>query len=243
MSALLLCIHAGVEGIISPAHIACSQRAQQNINEVAEVFCSRCGKETAGDATFCSGCGVRIGEQPGGISAQTMSTRFGLVFWGLLLVILDFNINGIDILPDVVGYILVAIGCAGLSSVSHRFSTASVLSCILAALALIAYILRGSIATGLEYVSLAVDIAMIWFLLGGVMELATARQRMDLSERASQYRIVYTVLMCLATLAGVVGGPAVVMGIVVVICMLTLLILILHLLYRAKHELTGDFAV
>jgi hypothetical protein len=183
---------------------------------------------------------------PDGPSARTISTRFWLIFWGLVLVIVNINIFGIDILPNFIGYILVAVGCAGLSSISRRFSTASVLSWILTAVALIAlldYMMPHGVTTGLELLSVAVECAMMWFLLGGVMELAAARQRTDLSERASQCRIAYVVLRCLAALAGVVGGPAIVMGVVVVVCIVTLLILILHLLYRAKHELAGDLAV
>lgn len=180
---------------------------------------------------------------PDGISARTVSTRFGLIFWGRLLVILDLYIFDIDVLPDFIGYIIVAVGCAGLSSVPRRFTVASVLSSILTAFALTACLLPGGIATGFEFLNIAVGCTMIWFLLGGVMELAPARQRVDLSERASQCRIAYVVLRCLAALAGVVGGPAIVMGVVVVVCILTLLILILHLLHRAKHELTGDLAV
>jgi len=175
-----------------------------------------------------------------------MSTRFAQVFWGLLLVILDFKINRIDILPDFLGYILVAIGCSGLASISRHFSTASTLSWILVAFAFVGYALRGSASTVFGILNLAVDCAMMWFLLGGVMELAVARQRTDLSERASNRRIAYVVVMCLATLAGLVAqgsrDAAVVMVVVLVICILPLLFLILHLIHRAKHELTTDHA-
>ena len=175
-----------------------------------------------------------------------MFTRFGQIFWGLLLVILDFRINRIDILPDLVGYILVAAGCAGLSGVSRHFSTAGVLSWVLAAFALIVYALRGGAATGFKFLSLAVDCAMMWFLLGGVMELAAARERMDLSTQAANRRIAYVALTCLAALAGFVAqgsrDAAVVMAVVLVICILPLLFLILHLIHRAKHELANDRA-
>ena len=47
-----------------------------------------------------------------------IATRFGQVFWGLLLVILDVTINRFDILPDFIGYILVAVGLGGLTGLS-----------------------------------------------------------------------------------------------------------------------------
>jgi hypothetical protein len=172
-----------------------------------------------------------------------MFTSFGQIFWGLLLVILDVRISRIDILPDFIGYILVAVGCAGLSGASRHFSVASVLSWVLAVLSLVAYALRGSTATGFGFLCLAFDSAMMWFLLGGVMELAAARERLDLSTRAANRRIAYVALMCLAALAGFVAqssrDAAVIMAVVLVICTLPLLFLILHLIHRAKHELTN----
>jgi hypothetical protein len=58
-----------------------------------------------------------------------MATHFTQLFWGLLLVILDFfMINGFDLLADGVGYLIVAAGCRGLSSLSSRFETAQILS-------------------------------------------------------------------------------------------------------------------
>src|SRR5215468_10329476 len=70
---------------------------------------------------------------------RVMFKRFGQIFWGLLLVILDFNIDHVDILPDFIGYILMAVGCGGLVTVSRRFARARVLCWILAVLAVIGY--------------------------------------------------------------------------------------------------------
>lgn len=175
---------------------------------------------------------------------MNMFTRFGQIFWGLLLVILDFNINRIDILPDFVGYILIAVGCRGLSSASRHFATASMMSWVLLGVTVVGYAVSGDLAQIWRLVHLAVDCAMIWFLLGGVMELATIRQRPDLSDRASKRRISYVALMCLLTLTGYVAqgsrDTATFMAVVGIVCILLLLILILHLIHRAKHELTND---
>lgn len=181
------------------------------------------------------------------IARQEMFSRFGLIFWGLLLVLLDFKINGFDILPDLIGYILVAIGCAGLSEVSRRFSTASHLSWTMLALTLIAYALRDGGGIGFGFLHVAVDCAMMWFLLGGVMELAASRQRMDLSERASNRRVAYVVVMSLASLTGFVAqgssAASAILSVGLMVCIFALLFLILHLIHRVKHELAGDHVV
>jgi hypothetical protein len=176
-----------------------------------------------------------------------MVTYFGQIFWGLLVVILDFHFNRVDILPDFVGYVLIAIGCRGLVFASRHFSTASVMSWVLLTLNLLEFAFRGDEGQVFQWASLVFDSAMMWFLLGGVMELATAHQRMDLSESASKRRIAYVVLRGLLTLTGLVAegsrGVATVIAVAGLVCMLSLLFLILHLIHRAKSELTHDRAV
>ena len=169
-----------------------------------------------------------------------MFKRFGQIFWGLLLVILDFRINHFDILPDIIGYILVAVGCAGLAGVSPRFATAGRLCWVLVVFEILRYGLRGG-GWLLEFIGLVVNCAMMWHLLGGVMDLAAARQRTDLHQRASNRRIAYVVLMCFATLIGLVAqgwrDTAVLMVVLFIVCFIPLLVLILHLIYRVQHEL------
>jgi hypothetical protein len=170
-------------------------------------------------------------------------TRFGQIFWGLLLVVLDVRINGFDVLPDFIGYVLVAVGCGGLAGVSRHFSTAHTLSWILAVLSLVAFVLPSDLGSVYGVLHLAVDCAMMWYLLGGVMEFALAKGRPDLCERASNRRLAYVVVMCFATLTGVVAhgsrDAATLMLVVLVICVIPLLVLILHLIYRVKHELAA----
>jgi hypothetical protein len=177
----------------------------------------------------------------GGITRMSMFTRFGQIFWGLLLVILDLKFNGFDVLPDFFGFILVAVGCGGLVDLSRRFFTAQTLSWILAVLSLVSFAIPTELASLYGFVYLAVDCGLIWFLLGGVMEFASARERPDLRLRASNRRLAYVVLMCVGTLVGVVGqgsrDAATLMLIMFVVCFIPLLVLILHLIHRVKHEL------
>jgi predicted MFS family arabinose efflux permease len=173
-----------------------------------------------------------------------MFTRFGQIFWGLLLVILDLRFNSFDVLPDFIGYILVAVGCGGLVVLSRRFSTAQTLSWILAVVCLVGFFIPNDFAALYHFVHIAVDCGMIWFLLGGVMEFASARERPDLSLRASNRRVAYVALMCAATVIGFVArgsrDVATVMGVIFIICIIPLLVLILHLIHRVKHELVAD---
>jgi hypothetical protein len=170
-----------------------------------------------------------------------MKLRFSQIFWGLLLVIVDIRINRLDLVPDFIGYILVAIGCAGLATVSRQFSTASNLSWVLLGFNLLSFLLRGHAFTAFGILNLAVDCAMMWFLLGGVMDLAAAKNRPDMVERASSRRIAYIAVMSVVTLLGLLtqGSRHVVIMVVLLLifCILPLLVLILHLIHRVKLEL------
>ena len=170
-----------------------------------------------------------------------MTTRFIQIFWGLLLALVDFKINQIDVLPDFLGYILVALGCRGLAEASPRFATASNLAWVMTVLALAGYAIPRD-TTGFAIVGSVMDCAMIWFLLGGVMELADFRRRPDLAQRASSRRIAYVTIGGLTTLLSLMGPrslrgaePLVVM---IVIGMLVVLCLILHLIHRSIRELS-----
>jgi hypothetical protein len=172
-----------------------------------------------------------------------MSSCFGKVFWGLLLVVLNLKIEGIDLLPDFIGYILVAVGCRGLENASPCFSKACLLSGVLAVLSLIGFILVDGAAIAYGIVVLVVDSAMMWFLLGGVMELAEARVRMDLFVRASNRRNAYVVMMSLYTISWFIvhswgseaaGG----MAIALIFCILPLMVMILHLIHKVRYEIS-----
>ncbi len=45
-----------------------------------------------------------------------MAKSLSLIFWGLLLVFVDLRLDAFDVLPDVVGYVLAAIGAGRLSA-------------------------------------------------------------------------------------------------------------------------------
>jgi hypothetical protein len=169
-----------------------------------------------------------------------MATHFSKLFWGLLLVILDFSINGFDVLADGVGYLLVAAGCRGLSSLSNRFVTARTLCFVLAVLWLIGLAVRGDIAAAHGLVTMVVNCAMIWQLLGGIGEFALSRQRQDLAERAGNRRVAYVAIMTGTSLLAFAmqgsrnAGP---LATILVIAMLILIVMILHLIHRVKVEL------
>lgn len=171
-----------------------------------------------------------------------MKSHFSQLFWGLLLVLLDFSINGFDILPDGLGYLIVAAGCSGLSTLSPRFSTARILCFVLAILWLVGFAIHRDIATVYGLARTLVNCAFIWQLLGGIAEFAIDRGRRDLAERAHTRRVAYIAIMIATTLLTLImrgsrdAGPLV---IALVISILILMTMILHLIHRVKVELAN----
>ena len=65
-----------------------------------------------------------------------MSTPLGRTVWGYLLAVLDFRINGFDLLPDPLGWAIAAIGLSALSARAQALRLAMVLAAIEAVVSL-----------------------------------------------------------------------------------------------------------
>lgn len=124
-----------------------------------------------------------------------MRSSFNHIFWGLLLVFLDFRINGFDLLPNGLGYLLIALGASQLVLQSPKFGAASALSAVLILAWLCGFVVSGELAQFVGLSTMVLSVALNWFLLGGIMDVSSARNRPDLAERASQLRIAYAAVM------------------------------------------------
>jgi hypothetical protein len=177
---------------------------------------------------------------------------FRRIFWGLLLVVIDFRLNGFDILPDFIGFALIAAGAGLLVPLNPRFQTAKIMALILIVLSLVSLVELGNdggpgFNPGWFFFGLIVtvlDVIMVWQLCGGIIDLARERGLDDLATRASTRRGLYiglhlmSYLVILIALDASPGDMGVfVVGIlifaVVVVCLL------MGLMLRAAREL-GD---
>lgn len=173
-----------------------------------------------------------------------MTKGLGQIFWGLLITVLDLNINGVDILPDFVGYMIAAMGCTALTAASRHFSLAALLAWVLLILSVFVYALSGRVLTGGRLLAMGIDIAMMWQILAGVMELAKAKGRGDLAGLAERHRKEYllaailgTVMAVLVSRGGLITGM---MALLLWVFLSVVLCFILHLIHRVKHELASE---
>lgn len=176
----------------------------------------------------------------GDITMDRFAPRFAQIFWGVFLSFFSLKINGFDLLPDVIGYILMAVGLGGVGEISGKFSTASVCAWIMSPISVVGMIPSRTVSELAIIVmpfSLVFGCTLIWSMLGGIIDFATDKQRSDLAERAVNRRLAFVIALCVGTIAGFLGRDAVILVIPVAIVLAVLTILILHLIHRVKHEL------
>jgi hypothetical protein len=171
-------------------------------------------------------------------SRNTMPHRacFSRLLWGFALTILDFRVGSVDLLPDSLGYILIALGAGALNRFSSGFRVAWVLGWILVPLSLFGDV--NPIAP-LETTRTVLDTAMLWFLLGGIMTLAASQGRPDLAERAGTRRIACVLLTLIGLFLEATGGLFIPLALATLLLSLMLSAMVLHLLYLVRAELSG----
>jgi hypothetical protein len=124
-----------------------------------------------------------------------------LIFWGYLLVFLDFKINNFDILPDFLGYILILVGIGSLLSFSVNFSNARPFAIIALILSFFDFYQINislnnlqSIPSGLAILwgillgvaDCVFDMLLLYFLIRGMAEIARSRGDVYLERRGMQ---------------------------------------------------------
>ncbi|MEM7559074.1 MAG: hypothetical protein AAF394_08120 [Planctomycetota bacterium] len=171
-----------------------------------------------------------------------MASAFLKLFWGLVLVYCDFKINQLDLLPDFVGYLVVALGCSDLNRYIPKFSGPYLASLALVVLSIIDMLVSTEPAFAL--VCAVVNCVMIWSLFGGLADLAGQYSRRDLIEKANFRRTFYVIFSALAWFATMsatrVQEP---FGFLIIIGSLAACVLVLHLIYTFNRELGSTHAM
>lgn len=127
-----------------------------------------------------------------------MKRAYSQVAWGLAFEMLDFRFGSFDLLPDVIGYLLIMVGLSRLSSGTNdrMFSIARLaagVQFVLAVLQLFGLQIGFSLtnyeppsagAVALTSVSIALDLLMLYGICGGIRIVAGQWGKTDLSESA-----------------------------------------------------------
>jgi len=146
-----------------------------------------------------------------------MSSAFQLIWFGYVF-LFDFRVGGFDVLPDAVGYLLIAIGLHRLSRVNQHFAAAARLAPVAMVLSLADFYQPAKPGTGLLVLTgpsfhslpgalltvgtmamLVVNMLMTWHLLMGTAQLAKRHKEDDVEERAGtlwpEYKTLHILLL------------------------------------------------
>lgn len=138
---------------------------------------------------------------------------FGKLYWGFLFIMIDFRIQGFDILPDIIGYILFAIGFSVLAVNSEYFKKAAnfnIPMIILSVFSIYEKLAQGGGIHFGPFGPLGVLLAVAGFVLGllvvynlfmGIKDMAEKQEQMDMCEEAGQRWEQYLLLQLAALFA------------------------------------------
>lgn len=136
-----------------------------------------------------------------------MAKALNKIFWGSLLVFLNFHINHFDILPDFLGYIIIFLGLTDLVSYSEHFSKAKSYVLILAAGSLpLIYQFEVNMAEPIEmtanayglmaiYIGVAfVHLGFVYHFMRGLMDIAQENPFKPLEKKTRTFLRFYIIL-------------------------------------------------
>ncbi|MBB6675653.1 hypothetical protein [Cohnella nanjingensis] len=130
-------------------------------------------------------------------------TGFRPMFWGMLF-LLDFRINGWDLLPDAVGYGLLYGGLSALSAKSTSFSSGSKLALILMLISLPdlnqSWLGGSPFYFAYQLILIGLHLCMIYSITKGIQELAIIQDRTDLYDAAQSRWRLFLAGCCLTVL-------------------------------------------
>jgi hypothetical protein len=125
-------------------------------------------------------------------------SAFNKLFWGFLFIMVNFKIQGFDILPNIVGYILFVMGLGQLASRSEHFRKAELFSIPMVILSILSIYERPVQAGGVQVssgwpfgiilsaASIVLLLLLVYNLLMGIKDMADEQGKRDISEESGR---------------------------------------------------------
>lgn len=183
---------------------------------------------------------------------------FRRMFWGVLFIVLDFNINQFDIIPDIVGALLIVDGLRRLSAFDPHFARARRFAIVLIGTSLLDFIsfpqtiylfntiqiLFHPLTALIGLIEYVCTLLLLWDVSEGMLALANATDNVRIIRRVTQLRKSYVLVGCIILLIGiaalVVSEPQILalIGMLMLLPVLIMIILTIELLWKAANELS-----
>lgn len=177
-----------------------------------------------------------------------MATGLRLIFWGLVLVLVDVRLDTFDVLADAAGYVLVAVGAGRLAGVAAGFRTARLATWAMAVPGLADTVVPLQAHPVWGTLAILGDAWLLWALLTGISAWTAAEGRPDFAGRARRCRAASLALLAAALPLGFLArgggglGRSDTGGLAVILLVLTLVLMafVLRLIHRVRAELEPE---
>jgi hypothetical protein len=174
------------------------------------------------------------------------------LYWGFLFIMINFRLQGIDILPDIVGYLFFAAGFGILMSCSEHFNKARNLNIAMIILSIFEIYQKPARGGGIQFgtfgvfgvlisiASIILNLLIVYNLFMGIKDMASQSEKMDLYEEADKRWSQYLALqigVIFAFIFVLIPPLALIIIIVLLIAAIVLTIAIMGFIKRCSESL------
>jgi hypothetical protein len=135
-----------------------------------------------------------------------LESGFNKFYWGFFFIMIDFRLQGVDVLPDIIGYCLFATGFSILASRSSCFEKARSLNMIMIILSILQIYERPAQGSGINFGALGpvgfiigiaatiLSLFVIYNLFMGIKDMASLQGQINIREEAEKRWTQYLML-------------------------------------------------
>lgn len=164
---------------------------------------------------------------------------YNYLFWGFVLLMFDINVNGFDIIPDILGFILLYKGLSILEYKNINFEKAKRITIVMIILSIMDYILVYinpiSIGLLLLFTYIILDFIIVYRICMGIAEEAFKVDDYELEDKAIKRLKIFIGVYLLGLLS--ITLP---INILFVIISMISYIFIIELMRMASYDLDGE---
>lgn len=169
------------------------------------------------------------------------------IFWAYVFILFDFRINGFDLLPDIVGFLLIVYGLTGLKRYTMAFAAAQKYAIVMTLLSvadvMILYATDDVMTVLLALLQTVFSVIMVMNICLGISQLAQNVGLTGLAVSARTRSTVYIIVTIASVLLTVVGtflpGLAGILLVPTLLCSIAATALLMALFWQAERQLDG----
>ena len=180
-------------------------------------------------------------------------SAFNKLFWGFLLIMLSFRIQGFDIFPDIVGYLLFASAFNDLASSSNFFSIASKYNIPMIVLSIfsiyqrpvqsgeISFNVLGVLGIPIAIAAFVLTLLVVYNLFMGIKDMAEKQGQFELAKESveswNKYKLLMIAIAC-ALLFALIPFLGIFYIVFIIIVSIIITVSILRFIKRCGENLT-----